>query len=46
VADGVWQWKPSFPLATLEKGTLTVSVKDRQENVSRIERTFSVRDSE
>ena len=46
VADGVWQWKPSVPLASLEKGTLTVSVKDRQGNVSRIERTFSVRDSE
>jgi hypothetical protein len=30
------------PIAALEKGKLTVSVKDRQGNTSRIERTFSV----
>jgi hypothetical protein len=29
------------PLTRLERGTLVVSVKDRQGNVSRIERTFS-----
>ena len=45
-ADGVWQWKLSAPLASLGKGTLTVSVKDRQGNIARVERTFSVRDSE
>jgi hypothetical protein len=40
-SDGVWQWKPGQALTALTKGTLTVSVKDRQGNVARIERTFS-----
>jgi hypothetical protein len=42
VADGVWAWKLSRPVAGLSGGTLTVSVRDRQGNLSRIERTFSV----
>ncbi len=41
-ADGVWELALERPLAALAKGTLTVSVKDRQGNVTRIERTFSV----
>ncbi len=39
---GVWEWKFDKPLGKLEKGTLTVSVKDKAGNVTRIERTFSV----
>jgi hypothetical protein len=40
--DSVWELALSTPLANLPKGKLTVSVKDRQGNISRIERTFSV----
>jgi hypothetical protein len=39
---GVWEWKLAKPLAALEKATLTVSVKDKAGNITRIERTFSV----
>ena len=45
VADGVWQWKPSSPPKSMKKGTLTVSVKDRQGNVARIERSLTVGES-
>jgi hypothetical protein len=41
-APGVWEMKLSTPLVALQKGKVTVSVKDRQGNVSRIDRTFSV----
>src|SRR5262249_24916000 len=41
-AEGVWELKLARPMPTLPKGQLTVSVKDRQGNTSRIERTFSV----
>ncbi len=41
--DGVREWKFSAPLKDLKHGTLTVSVKDRQGNTTRIVRTFSVR---
>jgi hypothetical protein len=41
VADGVWQWEPSSPPKSLKRGILTVSVKDHQGNLARIERTFS-----
>jgi hypothetical protein len=40
--DGVWEWALAQALTELPKGKLTVSVKDLQGNVSRIERTFSV----
>jgi hypothetical protein len=40
--DGIWEWKLTRPVTGLPKGKLTVSVKDRQGNVTRIERTFSV----
>ena len=39
---GVWEFKLQQPLDKLPRGLLTVSVKDRQGNVTRIERTFSV----
>lgn len=40
--QGVWELKLATPLTALAKGKLTVSVRDRQGNVGRIERTFSV----
>ncbi len=39
---GVWELKLSRPIALRAKGKLEVSVKDRQGNTTRIERTFSV----
>jgi hypothetical protein len=42
-SQGVWELVLTRPLTNLPKGRLTVSVKDRQGNTSRIERTFSVR---
>jgi hypothetical protein len=44
-SPGVWELKLAEPITDLPKGTLTVSVKDRQGNISRVERTFSVRKS-
>jgi hypothetical protein len=41
-SQGVWELALAKPVAGLPKGKLTVAVKDRQGNVSRIERTFSV----
>ena len=40
--QGVWELTLAKPLAELPKGKLTVSVKDRQGNITRIERTFAV----
>jgi hypothetical protein len=37
-----WELRLKQPLADLPRGRVTVSVQDRQGNVSRIERTFSV----
>src|SRR5438094_262138 len=42
VAQGVREWKLSKGITQLPKGKLTVAVKDRQGNVTRVERTFSV----
>jgi hypothetical protein len=42
-SPGVWQWAFTRPLTDLPKGKLTVSVKDRAGNLTRIERTFFVR---
>ncbi len=42
LTTGVWELRLKTPLHQLKKGTLTVSVKDRQGNVSKIVRTFSV----
>ncbi len=40
--QGVWELKLASPIKELAHGTLTVSIKDRQGNTSRLERTFSV----
>lgn len=40
-SPGVWQWTLSKPMAA-GKATIIVSVADRQGNVTKIERTFSV----
>jgi hypothetical protein len=40
--DGVWELTLNEPLRALNRGRLTVSVKDRQGNISRIDRVFSV----
>ncbi|MFM8471260.1 MAG: hypothetical protein ACKODH_15085 [Limisphaerales bacterium] len=42
LSQGVWELPLDKPLSALAKGRLTVSVKDAQGNVSRVERTFSV----
>lgn len=41
--DSRWQMKLKRPVTALKQGTLAVSVRDRQGNVSRIERSFSVK---
>ncbi|MGH7222226.1 MAG: hypothetical protein ACRELF_03280, partial [Gemmataceae bacterium] len=40
--DHRWQLKLSQPITRLTKGKIEVSVKDRQGNITRIERTFSI----
>ena len=42
ISEGVRELKLATPIRGLGRGTLTVAVKDRQGNVTRIERTFSV----
>src|SRR5262249_39373673 len=42
LSQGVWELKLSKPLTELPRGTVRVAVKDRQGNLSRAERTFSV----
>ena len=42
LSPGVWELKPSKPLAASPPATLVVSVADAQGNVTRIERRFSV----
>jgi hypothetical protein len=44
-AQGVWEMRLGKAITDLARGKMTVSVKDRQGNVSRIERTFSVASS-
>jgi hypothetical protein len=41
-APGVWELTLSKPLKELSQGKLTVSVKDHQGNLTRVERTFAV----
>jgi len=41
--DGRWELTPAQAIKDLPRGKLTVAVTDRQGNVSRIERTFSVK---
>ncbi|MEX2027523.1 MAG: hypothetical protein WEH44_09480, partial [Pirellulaceae bacterium] len=38
--DGIWEWKLPQPLLLLGSGTLTVTVRDRQGNETKIARTF------
>ncbi len=38
----VWQWKLNKPVTDCDRANLTVSVKDKQGNITRIDRTFSV----
>lgn len=40
--EGIWQYTLARPLDTLPQATMTVVVRDRQGNASRIERKFSV----
>jgi hypothetical protein len=42
VSQGVWQWKLDKPIEELPRGKLTVAVRDRQGNLTRIERTITV----
>jgi hypothetical protein len=42
VTPGVWELRLASPPAELRQGRLTVTVRDRQGNLSRIERAFSV----
>jgi len=42
LSEGVWQLRLAKPIKDLANGTITVAVKDKQGNVSRIVRTFSV----
>ncbi|MFN0102599.1 MAG: hypothetical protein ACKV2U_10980, partial [Bryobacteraceae bacterium] len=39
---GVWALKLEQPLGKMERGRIVVSVRDRQGNLSRIDRVFSV----
>jgi hypothetical protein len=41
-SEGVRELRLAAPIRKLERGTLTVAVRDRQGNVTRIERTISV----
>jgi hypothetical protein len=43
VTKGVWELKLSKPIEALPSGRLSIEVKDRQGNTSRIERLFSVK---
>ena len=42
LSQGVWEWKLSKPIKDLPRASLVVEVKDKQGNVSRIDRSFSV----
>src|SRR5262249_20388755 len=42
--QGVWELKLAQPIERLPRGKLVVAVKDRQGNVTRIEREFSVKE--
>ena len=42
-SDGVWELPLTTPIKELPRGKLLVSIKDRQGNTTRIDRTFSVK---
>jgi hypothetical protein len=37
----VWEYPLTQPIARLSRGMLTASVRDRQGNLARVQRTFS-----
>jgi hypothetical protein len=39
---GIWELKLPEPISKLQRGKLTVSIKDHQGNLSRVERSFSI----
>ncbi|MBT5909961.1 MAG: hypothetical protein HOH25_09190, partial [Opitutae bacterium] len=39
---GIWEWQLSDPIQSLTEGNLNVSVKDRQGNLVRLDRRFSI----
>lgn len=41
-SQGVWEYRLTQPIETLPRGVLTVSVRDRQGNETRIVRTILV----
>jgi hypothetical protein len=41
-SPGVWEWTLPHPIAHIQRGALTVSVKDIQGNLTNIQRLFSV----
>ena len=41
-SQGVWEYQLKEPIETLKAGTITISIKDRQGNTTRIVRRFSV----
>jgi hypothetical protein len=43
LGNGVYEWKPDRPISAASRRTISVEVKDRQGNVSRLERSFSVK---
>jgi hypothetical protein len=42
-APGVWELRLGNPLKSIAKGTIQVSIRDKQGNENRLERTFSVK---
>ncbi|WP_020408140.1 hypothetical protein [Hahella ganghwensis] len=42
IADGVYEMKFASRVVSLQNGTLYVSVKDKQGNITRVERSFSI----
>ncbi len=45
VRPGTWELRLDRPIRELKSGVLVVSIKDQQGNLTRIERSFSVRDA-
>lgn len=42
IGDGIWELKLTEAVTSLRRGQVSVSIKDRQGNTSRIERSFSI----
>src|SRR5262249_26294534 len=40
--DSIWEYVLASPVTALPKGKLTVSVKDKEGNITKVERTFSI----